>query len=1042
MINKYLRYCCKYWLFLIFLHFGAESFASGYQSTRSALSIAPADTISGIVLDNNGKPLPNVTVKNLSRNVTVKTFATGNFVIKGKPGEQISFDHPEYYHLEIVLKNDKKNDIQLFKRYLPPSDINLSTTDSGLVEALSVDVLHGRQLKRNTLQSVVTLSNSQLMTTPSAEFLQALPGRMAGLSIGFNSGGPGLDGNGISYNVRQARGNNIVLIDGVQRPYTSIDPDQIESVSVLKDALATVMYGMRSSNGILSITTKKGNRGAPRLSFTAQYGIQTPTALPQPLNASQFATLHNEAQINDAAASGVALPGGPTYTVADIAAYQNGTDPYRHPDVNWYSTVLKPHSNIKRYNFNVQGSGSRFRYFVDVDNLQETGLLRTIDSNTYNTNAQLDRYLVRSNVGMDITKTTTMQLNLFGRVETNNQPGAGTSSVLGLLSSTPRNAYAIFNPNGTLGATSTFKQNIWGQSVFTGYQFLDMKDMSVDLSLTQKLDVLLPGLYAKIQGSYNNSILYNTVRSKAYNSYQYNADNTYSTQTTVSTQGTTGTPGVRGRVTYMEGQMGYDHSFGKNNISVIALADQQSILQFDTGNLPETYSDFATRINYNWDGKYLLEAAGSYAGYNWYAPEKRWAPYWALGLGWNLHKEDFIKENFKWISNLKLRGTYGKTGQVNGAPYFTYIQTYWTAGTNTNNADAYYFGPSSNVRSSGENSLATSGIGPEKAKKLNLGIDLGIMDNKFTLTAEYFKNRFYDLVGTPGIRSAILGATPPVKNIQIFDYWGTDISLTYQNKVHNFNYFVTGNLSMVQSEVIFNAEIPLPNDYQLNKGKQVGIPFGYIATGFFQNAAEINDPKTAVLAGTRGSLQPGDIRYQDRNGDGLIDSKDFGAIGNGKPQIYFGTTVGCSYKGLDVSLLFQGTVNRQTYLSGDFWTGFGAGGNNNAYQYNLGRWTPATAATAMQPRTGLVANSNNNQTSSYWLRNTDFVRLKNAEIGYTLPAIWTKRIGVPSIRFFSNGLNLLTWSELFKIRKDIDPESVGAAYPILKVINFGITAKF
>lgn len=1045
MTNKYLRYCFKYSLFLILLLLGAAGFATEHHPGLRKLSPAPSDSVSGTVLDNNGKPLNKVTVINETRHTQAVTSLNGTFVTTGSIGDRFSFQHPDYYYLEVAWKGKKKFITQLSHRVLPPVDFNkVDPKDSTLVEENSVDVLHGRQLKKNVLQSVTVVGNAELMTTPASQFLQALPGRMAGLNIAFTNGSPGLDGNGISYNIRQARGNNIVLIDGVQRAYTSIDPDEIESVSVLKDALATVMYGMRSSNGILSIVTKKGNRGAPRITFSAQSGFESPIALPKPLSAADFATLHNEAQTNDAAANGITLtPANLNYSSADIAAYQNGTDPYRHPNVDWYKTVLNSTSKIDRYNFNVQGSGSGFRYFVDVDNLKETGLLRTIDTNVYNTNAQLDRYIVRSNIGVDITKTTMMQLNLFGRIARNNQPGVTTGTVFNLLNSTPNNAYPVFNPNGTLGASSIFQQNIWGQSVETGYQFQDAKDMSIDLSLNQKLDILLPGLYLKVQGSYNNSTTYTTNRQKAFPSFQYNADKTYSTISTVTTQGTTGTPNVRGRVTYLEGDLGYKASFGKNNITVLAVADQQSTLQFDTGNLPEIYSDLAGRITYNWDDKYLIEAAGSYAGYNWYAPEKRWAPYWALGLGWNAHNEKFIRDNVKWISNLKLRGTYGLTGQVSGSPYYTYIQTYWTNISNISNGDAYYFGANNNVRSTGQNALVPSpDLGPEKAKKANLGIDLGVLQNKLMFTAEYFKNRFYDIVGTPGLQTVILGTGYPSKNLQIFDYYGTDLSLTYQGRIHDLNFYITANFSLIQSKVIFNDELPKAYDYLRGTGRQVGLMFGYTATGLFQSYAEINDPKTAVLAGSRTSLQPGDIRYQDLNGDGIIDDNDKGAIGNNKPVINYGGTIGFNYKGFDMSLLIQGTRNKQTYLSGDFWTGFGGGGNNNAYEYNLGRWTPATAATATQPRIGLGSNTNNSQTSSYWLRNTDFVRLKNAEIGYTLPSVLTKKIGVPSIRVFSNGLNLLTWSELFKIRKDVDPEALGGTYPIVRVINFGITAKF
>ena len=248
---------------------------------------------------------------------------------------------------------------------------------------------------------------------------------------------------------------------------------------------------------------------------------------------------------------------------------------------------------------------------------------------------------------------------------------------------------------------------------------------------------------------------------------------------------------------------------------------------------------------------------------------------------------------------------------------------------------------------------------------------------------------------------------------------------------------------MVQSKVVFNDELPKAFDYQRGTGRQVGLQYGYIATGLFQSYDEINDAKTIVPSATpKSTLRPGDIRYLDRNEDGLIDNNDVGTIGSGKPVVYFGATLGFSFKGLDVSMLIQGTQNRVSYLSGDFFNGFGNGGTNNAYEYNLGRWTPQTAATATQPRLWLGTNTNNNLTSTFWIRNTDYIRLKNAEIGYTLPLELVRKIKLPSVRLFVNGLNLVTWSEIYKIRKDVDPEALGATYPIMRVINFGINVKF
>jgi TonB-linked SusC/RagA family outer membrane protein len=893
-------------------------------------------------------------------------------------------------------------------------------------------VLFGEQSSSRLVQSATTINTNQLVTTPSPQFLQALPGRISGLNITFSSGGPGLDGNGMSFNIRGARAQ-IILIDGVERGYQSIDPEQIESVTVLKDALSTVMFGQRSSYGIISIRTKKGDVGKPRISFTAQSGFETPTALPKPLSAWQYATLYNEAKQNDAGTT----PVNSQYTQAQIDAYQNHTDPYSYPDVDWYNTVLNKRAGVTRYNLNIQGSGKGFRYFVDLDNMKEKGLFKTSDANKYNTNSQLDRYALRSNIGVDVTGTTFMQLNLFGRLQRYNQPGGGVSGILSSLLNTPQLAYPVFNPDESFGGSDKYQgnANIWGQAVARGYQFQDVRDIAVDLEVTQKLDVLTKGLFLKAKASNNNTVYYTTNRSKNFEVYQF-LNNAYTKYGSTTEQTTSGGPNDRYRIVYLEGSIGYDKSFGKHAISVLTVANQQSKLVFSSTNLPENYTAYSGKLNYCFNEKYIAEGAVSYGGYSWLEPSKRWATYWAGGLGWNLHNETFISRNLPFISNLKLRANYGLTGQAN-AGYFSYIQTYF-------NANGYWFGSGSSLdRGSGENAIANTGLDPEKAKKLDAGIDLGLWHNKLTITADYFFNEFYDLVAAPNITTAVFGAGYPLQNYQRFNYCGTDISVTWQQSIKAFNYFASGNFSLVQSKVIYNAELPKNYDYQITTGRPVGLQYGYAAIGLFKSYDEINNASTAVLPSSpKSSLRPGDIRYLDRNGDGQITVDDQGPIGNAKPTIYYGLNTGFSVKGFDLSVLVQGTLNRESYLSGDFMNGFGNSGQNNAYEYNLGRFTAATAETAKQPRLWLGNNTNNTEISSFWLKDNDFVRLKNVELGYTFPEKLSRKIGLPSVRLFANGLNLLTWAEIHDVRKDLDPEAWGAAYPIMKIFNFGINIKF
>jgi hypothetical protein len=518
---------------------------------------------------------------------------------------------------------------------------------------------------------------------------------------------------------------------------------------------------------------------------------------------------------------------------------------------------------------------------------------------------------------------------------------------------------------------------------------------------------------------------------------QYGAD---------SEQTTSGAANERYRVTYVKGEIGYERDFGDHYLHAIVLADRQSKLLFSSGYLPENYTTVAARVHYRFADRYAVELAGSKAAHNWYVKGKQWTSFGAFGVSWNVHNETFMQGQ-EIVNVLKPRFTYGLTGQAN-VGYFTWQQTYTLDNMHGNYSRSYWWGMGSLQRGSSEDALTNPNLEPEKAKKMNIGADIHLLDNRLIVKYDYYYNKFFDIAATPNYTTPILGTAFPAINYQKFDYWGNEITVTWQDKIVNFNYFISGNLSSVQSKVVYNQEFEREYPYQVLTGKPVSIRNGYIATGLFKSYDEINQTNAAgeyVYAipsnVSRASLRPGDIRYLNRNDDNVINSSDQGPIGSEKPTMYYGLLAGFNFKGLDFSALVQGTINRVVYMSGDFMNGFGSNGQYNAYEYNLGRFTPETAGTTTQPRVWLGSNTNNTQTSTFWQKNGDFFRLKNVEIGYTLPARITREIGIPSARFFVNGYNLLTFSEIFNVREDVDPEAWGANYPIMKVYNLGISIK-
>lgn len=978
--------------------------------------------ITGTVADANGKPLSGVLVQVPGTKVQVLTDAEGQFDLPVEKGTLLNFVHSDFYAQEVTYKGQNRFIVQLAPRVLPGTEAKNE----------NIDLLRGTVKKDNLIETIGLVDHSSLITSPTYNFLGAAQGRMPGLNISFKQSGSMQAA--YNWNVRNAR-TTIFMVDGVERDFYTMDPEQIESIQVLKDGLSTVMLGQRSAAGVINVITKKGNEGKPRFSFTVETGFEKALKLPEKLGVLDFMDLVNEGRIND-----TKNPDGYIYSPELIQKYRDNVNPYLYPDVDWYKEVLNKTTPVHRYNFNVSGATNAFRYFVDLDWYRENGFFKTDEANSYNTNAQTNRFFVRSNLGVKVTSTTFMQINLAGRQERYNEPAydknkSGTGNIYSALLTTRPNQYPVYNPDGTYGSYSNAGENanLYGQTVSRGYQFKDTRHMSFDLTLNQRMDFLLKGLYIEATGSYYSATSYYTMRRKNFAAYWYQEDNSYQQKGTDSDQGNDGDKDQRYRITYLKGLVGYDHAFGKHNVSAVLIGDLNQVQnQNEYRGYLRNYTNYSARLNYNYDDRYLAEAVVTRGGYNWFAPGKRWANYWGAGASWNGHNETFIKE-LNVFSTLKPRVTYALTGQST-CDYAEYIQSYTTNDGNLRGAP--YAG---GMKFSHENAIA-SFLDPEKAKKFDVGIDIGFLNDRLTATFDYYRNKFTGVVATSEIKTAILGNSYPRTNCEEYTYKGYELSLTWQDRIRNFNYYVTGNLSFEQSNYDYAPELPKAFPWMSKLGDPVGMKYGYVADGIFQNQQEIDEHDAFLTSAVKSTIQPGDIRYKDLNNDGVIDINDQTNFGSTKPKGYYGVTAGFNYKGFDFSIFFQGTLNREIYLDGDFMHGSGKSGNNAITSYVLGRWTTGNH-TNTQTRVWYGDNKNNTVTSSFWLYNADYLRLKNVEIGYTLPTSLTRKIGIPSIRFFANGMNLWTSSEIFDVRDDIDPEVWGSNYPLTRTINFGVSIK-
>ncbi len=891
-------------------------------------------------------------------------------------------------------------------------------------------LLNKSQPKSNLLQSTATVYNDQLIKTPAPSFLQALPGKLSGLYTRQRSGVQDNDDptGVVDFKIRGQV--PLILIDGVPRDFSSIEPESIQSITILKDALSTVMFGQRSSNNIIQVITNRPKASPFQLSFTAQHGLQSLLNDSKVVSAADYAILYNEARNNDGLA--------PVYTAADIAAYKSGSDPLFHPNNDYRKLFLNDNATLDRYNVNINSGNDIARFYVALDYQNEGGFFNTADLNSYSTNSGVDRYIVRSNVSIDLTKTLNIGLNIFGRIQNSNQPGGstGTSNVFQAIAYTPNNAYSIFNPNGSLGGSTTFSNNIYGMLNNAGYTKSTARDLAADIEVTQKLDMLTKGLWIKGNISYNNTVVQSVNRSKSFAVYGLNVGSgsaVYSQIGTNTNQPNTLSFNARRTYTYAKLSLGYDQSFGDHNLSLLVLGDNQATTLDLT--LPAQYTNIASNVTYNYKEKYYAEAALSYGGYNRFAPGNRFGLFYAAGLGWDLAKEDFLKDN-SWINVFKPRVSFGRTGNAN-VGYYIYDQYYTYGGTTA----AYYFGATPTLaRSYAEQALANPNATWEKANKFNVGLDAEMFNSRLKITSEYFIDNYSDLMQTRGTSTTIIGQTYPTENVGKNRYSGFENNVTWNGKSGNKGYFVSGNISILKSKVVYQDEIFRQYDYQKRTGLPVGQVFGYQADGFFQTQSEIN--ASAKVDGY--SPVPGDLKYKDLNGDGFINQFDATALGTQKPLMYYGLTAGFNVKGFDLSISVQGVANRDVVIGSGANTVFDAqnfefldGGNAQAFEQHLNRWTPSNAANATYPRLSVGSNTNNQRASSFWVRSMDYLRLQNVDLGYTIPSNWTNKIKLNSVRVFANAFNLYSFDD----NDYSDPEGYNSIFPIRRTFNVGVNVK-
>ena len=1002
--------------------------------------------ITGKVVDQYGNPVPDVTVTMKNSNFKVVTGVDGIFKFQLKKGDILCLSHPGFIHKEIKVNKLKKTE-RVFRVTLDEHFIKDKELISGPYEGKD---------KNHFLGSASTIYTDKLSSMMGTTILPALEGRLSGLNITQYRGarihqtsanstsdivgnvpvfGEGFYSDNTEFNVGSRGIAPVVVIDGIQRELYSIDPEAIESVSIQKDALSSMFLGMRSSRGALVITTKEPIKQGFQLSFTGRFGVQSALKTPNPLSAHQYAYLLNEALQNDGKE--------PFYTYDDFNKFRTQSNPYTHPNVNWFDEILNNTSTTQSYNLNVTGGNKFAQYFVSVGYMGENGLFSNpTESDAHDTNLSYSRYMISSKVNINITDDFTAKVTLLGRVEDGNQPGAKYSNLLNAIYTTPNNAYPIKNPNGTWGGNVTFDNNLMSQAINSGYIMDTARDMVGGINLKYDFDKLVKGLSARLVGNVSIQNRSYTERSKRAPVYSYGLDKEgkeiYTQYGSSDSQINKFYSVTSYQQMYGQFAVDYNRRFGVHGIKATLMGDtRHTLVNYD---LPQLPSNIIADVAYDYAEKYFLQAALSESYYNRYAPGKRWGTFYAFGLGWDISKENFM-ENADWLNQLKLRGVFGKTGNgIDNSGYYMYRQTFSHIGT-----AGYPLGTEMSAMGNVtmENTpLANPFLTWEKAYKLNVGVDLAMFNNRLKFTADYYNDKYFDLLQNRGKSIELIGQYYPMENIGKVRRFGGDLSITYQGRVNDLSYYVSANWSCEQSKLLYMDEQEVPEEYLRQTGRPAGAIYGLVADGFFITREEIE--KSPVIDGFE-NIQPGDIKYKDLNNDKVINEFDRTVIGGDKPYSYFGIDLGFKWRGLDFSMFWQGAYNRDLYLQD--WTlleGFQANGRyyGQAYENILGRWTPETAESATFPRLtagGNEYNRGNGWNSSFWLRSGNFIRLKDISLGYNLPdSFCNNYLGGLRLKIFVNGQNLFTKSACDLV----DPEVGFTSYPLQRCISTGINIRF
>lgn len=997
--------------------------------------------INGTVWDEQGNPLPGVNVVVKATNIGATTDINGNYFLSvPSKTSTLTFSYIGFESQEIKVGNQ----INI--------NVNLKEVSTGLNEVVVVGF--GSQKRESIVGSITTIDPGHLQQSPTRALSNNLAGQLAGVIAVQRSGEPGVDGSnfwirGIS-SFQNAGRSPLILVDGIERSLDDMDPSEIESFSVLKDAAASAVYGVRGANGVIIVNTKRGKLGKPSVDVHYEQGFTQPVKLPKFIGSTEYLSLMNELSLDGG--------GSEVYSPEIIEKYRTNADPELYPNVDWLDAITRDHATNQRANLTITGGSDILRYALVASYYGERGIFERDKSQTWDSSTKLNKYNMRSNVDVNITKTTIARISIGGYLqETNGMVDDGDTRasdyVLGAAFETPPFVHPTIYSTGEIPKEKN-RINPWSRATQHGFSTYSNAKIESLFSLEQDLKFLLPGLKVKGIFSFDRYMRSGVVRSKSpdyyYPATQRKEDGSLDITIADYGQMFLGSDSKTewgNKATYLEGNLSYSQKFGEHNVDAMFMYNQRDYQ--DGSIVPFRRMGIAGRTSYTYGNRYIAEFNFGYNGSENFAKGYRFGFFPSVAIGYLFSEEPFMEKFKDTFSKIKLRGSWGLVGndQLEGRR-FAYITT-----INSSDDNQYKWGVNNDYHRTGrfEGDFGIPNLTWETVEKIDVGLELGLW-NALDLQVDWFQEHRRDIfMKRNTIPSAAGFINTPWANFGKVDNQGIDLSLTYNKQINKDLYVgFRGTLTYAKNKIVEQDEAPgVMGTNRQRTGLPVGQLFGLVADGLFTEAdfenVEEGTLKKDIPTHTFSSkVRPGDIKYIDIDGDGAITDMDEVPLGGTvDPQIVYGFGVNASYKNVDVNIFFQGNGNTWRFIGGSgFLPGSSMGAMYNIYDNYQDRWTPDNPSQdVFYPRLTYGQNENNSKNSTWWLRNMSMLRVKDIEVGYRFPKTWMGKIGVKSLRLYLKGSNLLTFSKFKMWDPELDTGN-GMKYPIMKSVSFGLDVNF